>query len=86
MQVPLPGPPHHVPIGLAPFIGYVATREAEPLRDLPPVDPSWWEEDEYGEEWHTGHPRAVKVTAVVVSASLILAGLGSILEVVLTAR
>jgi hypothetical protein len=56
------------------------------LEDREPVPPEWWDEDQYAEEWHSGHSRAVKLTAVMVSASLVLAGLGTVLEMVLSAR
>jgi hypothetical protein len=46
MQGHLPGPPQpHFPEGLAPFIGYVATREPRPLDDRPPAEPGWADVD-----------------------------------------
>jgi hypothetical protein len=87
MHGPVPVPPKpHVPLGLAPILGYVATREPQPLEDRSPVEPEWWEEDEYAEEWHSGHSTLVKATAVLVSASLVLAGVGTVLEIILSAR
>ena len=88
MQGHLPVPPQpHFPIGLAPVIGYIATREPQPLEERVPVPPEWWEvDDEYEEEWPTRRPAVMKATAIVVSASLLLAGLGTLLEVVLSAR
>lgn len=87
MQGHVPVPPQpHIPVGLSPLIGYIATREPQPLEDREPVPPEWWDEDQYAEEWHSGHSRAVKLTAVMVSASLVLAGLGTVLEMVLSAR
>ena len=89
MQGHLPVPPQpHVPIGLAPIIGYVATREPQPLEERTPVAREWWDEDDddQDEEWPSGHPRVIKVTAIVVSISLLLAGVGTVLEVVLSAR
>ena len=78
MQGHLPVPPQpHVPIGLAPVIGYIATRGPQPLDALTPVEREWWEIDD-GEdaEWDSRRPAIVKVTAIVVSVSLVLAGLG----------
>ena len=88
MQGHLPVPPHPpVPVGLAPIIGYLATREPQPLEDRTPVPREWWEDDDgHDEEWPPRHPRVIKVTAIVVSISLILAGAGTVLEVVLSAR
>ena len=94
MQGHLPGPPQpHFPEGLAPFIGYIAVREPRPLDDRPPAEPAWAEADE-GEldqfadvgEWEPIHRPLIKVMAVIVSASLALAGLGTVLEVLLTAH
>ena len=46
MQGHVPGPPQpHFPEGLAPFIGYVATREPQPLDDRPPSEPGWADVD-----------------------------------------
>jgi hypothetical protein len=87
MQGHLPTPPQpHFPIGLAPVIGYVATREPQPLEERSPVEREWWELDDDDEEWPTGRPRVIKVIAVVVSISLLMAGVGTVLEVVLSAR
>jgi hypothetical protein len=88
MQGHLPVPPQpHVPIGLAPVIGYLATREPQPLEARTPVEPEWWEiEDEEEEDWPSRRPALMKVTAIVVSISLLLAGLGTVLEVILSAR
>ena len=88
MQGHLPVPPQpHVPIGLAPVIGYVATREPQPLEALTPVEREWWEiDDEEDEEWSSRRPAVMKVTAIVVSISLLLAGLGTVLDVILSAR
>jgi hypothetical protein len=88
MQGHLPTPPQpHVPIGLAPIIGYVATRAPQPLEERTPVDREWWDDDEdQDEEWPSGHRRVIKVTAIVVSISLLLAGVGTVLEVVLSAH
>ena len=87
MQGHLPIPPQpHVPIGLAPVLGYVATREPQPLEERTPVLREWWEDDDEDEEWPTGHRKVIKVTAVVLSISLLLAGAGTVLEVVLSAH
>ena len=88
MQGHLPVPPQpHVPIGLAPVIGYMATREPQPLEEMTPVERAWWEiDDEEDDGWSSRRPAVMKVTAIVVSVSLVLAGLGTLLEVVLSAR
>ena len=94
MQGHLPGPPQpHFPEGLAPFIGYIATREPRPYDDRPPEEPAWGEAedgvlDQFADvgEWEPMHRPLFKVTAVVVSASLALAGVGTVLEVLLTAH
>jgi hypothetical protein len=87
MQGHLPVPPQpHVPIGLAPVIGYLATREPQPLEALTPVEREWWELDDEEAEWTSHRPAVMKVTAIVVSASLLLAGLGTVLDVILSAR
>jgi hypothetical protein len=88
MQGHLPTPPQpHFPIGLAPVIGYIATREPQPLEERAPVPLEWWEvDDDDDQEWSTRRPAIMKVTAIVVSVSLLLAGLGTVLDVVLSAR
>jgi hypothetical protein len=88
MQGHLPVPPRApVPVGLAPIIGYLATREPQPLEERTPVAREWWEDDDdQDEEWPSHHPRVIKVTAIVLSISLILAGAGTVLEVVLSAH
>jgi len=87
MQGHLPVPPQpHFPAGLAPVIGYLATREPQPLEEMTPVQPEWWEiDDEEHQEWASHRPRVMKVTAIVVSISLLLAGLSTVLDVVLSA-
>jgi hypothetical protein len=93
----LPGPPQpHFPEGLGPFIGYLATREPRPIdeRALVPQEPGWAEADELYVldefddvgEWEPMHRPLVKVTAVIVSISLVVAGLGTILELLLSAH
>jgi hypothetical protein len=87
MQGHLPTPPQpHVPDGLAPVIGYMATREPQPLQERTPVAPDWWEIDDGEEEWAPRHSRTIKATAIVVSISLLLAGLGTLLDLILSAR
>jgi len=92
----LPGsPPPHVPVGLGPLIGYVATREPRPFDERPPSEPAPWMAD--GEasvlddfadvgEWEPLHRPLVRVVAVLVSLSLVLAGVGTVLELLLSAR
>jgi hypothetical protein len=86
MQGHLPVPPQPpVPDGLAPIIGYIATREPQPLEDRVPAAREWWEiDDDDEEEWAPRHSRVIKVTALVVSVSLLLAGLGTVVELVLS--
>jgi hypothetical protein len=87
MQGHLPMPPQpHVPIGLSPVIGYIARREPQPLEERLPVEREWWELDDDDEPWPARRPRVIKVTAVVVSISLLMAGAGTVLEVVLSAH
>jgi hypothetical protein len=86
MQGHLPVPPQpHLPVGLSPVIGYIATREPQPLEEREPVEREWWEMDE-DEEWPSRQPRVIRVTAIVVSVSLFLAGIGTILGEVLAAH
>jgi hypothetical protein len=90
----LPGPPQpHFPEGLAPFIGYLATREPNPLDDRAPQEPGWEEVpegllDEFDDigDWAPMRHPLMKFTAVVLSVSLIVAGVGTVLEVLLTAH
>ncbi len=94
MQGHLPGPPQpHFPDGLAPFIGYVTTREPSPMGERPPEEPGWADEDgtrldvfdDVGDWEPMRHP-LFKVLAIIVSASLVLAGVGTVLEVLLSSR
>jgi hypothetical protein len=97
MQGHLPGPPQpHFPEGLAPFIGYLATREPRPLdeRTRVPEEPGWADVgdefvlddfDDVG-EWRPLHRPLIQVTAVIVSISLVAAAVGTVLEVLLTAH
>ena len=96
MQGHLPGPPQpHFPEGLGPFIGYVATREPSPLDERVPEEAGWVDDpealDALGEfddvgEWEPSHRPLVKVMAVIVAFSLMIAGVGTVLEVLLSAR
>jgi len=97
MQGHLPGPPQpHFPEGLAPFVGYLATREPRPLdeRARVPQEPGWADVaeefalndfDDVG-EWEPLHRPLIRVTAVIVSISLLAAAVGTVLEVLLTAH
>jgi hypothetical protein len=88
MQGHLPTPPGpHFPVGMSPLIGYVATREPSPLEARDPEPREWWEEDDEDfDEWGPRHPRVVRVTAAMLSLCLVVAGLGTVLEMVLSAR
>jgi len=97
MQGHLPGPPQpHFPEGLGPFIGYLVTREPRPIdeRERVPQEPGWVDGDdlyvlnEFDDvgEWEPMHRPLVKVIAVTLSASLVLAGIGTVLEVLLSAH
>lgn len=90
----LPGPPQPAfPVGLAPFIGYVATREPRPLDQPAPQEPGWadaegYELDVFDDvgDWEPMHRPLVKVVAVIVSISLLVGGVSTVLELVLAAR
>lgn len=91
----LPGPPAQpsFPIGLGPFIGYVATREPRPLDNPVPKEAGWADEDGYEldvfddvGDWEPMHRPLVKVIAVIVSISLVVGGVSTVLELVLAAR
>jgi hypothetical protein len=90
----VPGPPQpHFPDGLAPFIGYLATREPRPFDDRPPEEPAWGdaddtELDQFADvgEWERTHRPLVQVMAVIVSLSLVVAGLGTVLEILFSAH
>ena len=69
------------------MIGYMATRDPQPLEERDPTDLEWWEDDGFDEEeWVPGRQRLMKITAIVLSASLLLAGVGTVLEIVLSAK
>lgn len=94
MQGHVPVPPQpHFPDGLGPFIGYLATREPRPLGERPPEEPAWEvadldaldEFDDVG-EWEPMHRPLIQAIAVVVSISLVVAGIGTVLEMLLASR
>jgi hypothetical protein len=65
----------------------MATREPQPLESMAPVEREWWEiDDEEDDVWPSRRQTVIKVTAILVSISLLLAGIGTVLEVVLSAR
>ena len=93
MQGHVPGPPQpHFPVGLGPFIGYVATREPRPYGDRPPEEPAWGTMrralDQFADvgEWEPMHRPLVKVIAVILSFSLVVAGWGQCSRCLLSAR
>jgi len=88
-HVPVPPQPHF-PNGLGPFIGYIATREPRPLDDRAPYEPGWADMpdgvlDEFDDvgDWEPMHRPLVKATAVVLSVSLVIAGVGTVLDLLL---
>ncbi len=94
MQGHVPVPPQpHFPEGLGPFLGYVATRERRPLEDRPPAEPgcdlvdgdSLDVFDDVG-DWEPMHRPLIQVTAVLMSVSLVIAGVGTVLELLLSSR
>ncbi len=94
MQGHIPVPPQpHFPEGLGPFIGYMATREPRPLDDPPPTEPGCDDVDGYSldmfddvGEWEPMHRPLIQVTAVIVSVSLVVAGVGTVLELLLASH
>ena len=94
MQGHVPGPPQpHFPDGLGPFVGYLATREPRPLDDQPVQEPAWADADgsvldQFADvgDWEPMHRPLMQVLAVIVSISLAVAGVGTLLEIVLSAR
>jgi hypothetical protein len=87
MQGHVPVPPQpHFPVGLSPVIGYIATREPEPLEERAPVEREWEYLDGDEEEWEPRHAKVIKATAIIVSLSLLVAGLGAVLDLVLAAH
>jgi hypothetical protein len=94
MQGHVPVPPQpHFPDGLGPFIGYVATREPRPLGERPPSEPGYDDVDgsaldEFDDvgDWEPMHRPLIQVTAVIVSFSLLVAGVGTVLELLLASH
>jgi len=87
MQGHVPVPPQpHFPVGLSPVIGYIATREPQPLEERTPLERDWGEMDGDEEEWKPRHSKVIKATAIVVSLSLLVAGLSAVLDLVLAAH
>lgn len=95
MQGHVPGPPQpHFPVGLGPFIGYLATREPRPLSERAPEEPGWVDDAELVAfdgfedvgDWKPMRRPLVKVLAVVLSFSLVVAAAGTICEILLTSR
>jgi hypothetical protein len=94
MQGHVPVPPQpHFPEGLGPFLGYVATREPRPLDDRPSEEAAWADADgtvldQFADvgDWEPIHRPLLQVMAVIVSISLIVAGVGTVLEILLSAR
>ncbi len=90
----VPGPPQpHFPEGVAPFIGYLATREPRPLDERAPEEAAWAdadsaELDQFADvgDWEPMHRPLMRVMAVTVSISLVVAGVGTVLEILLSAR
>jgi hypothetical protein len=90
----VPGPPQpHFPEGLAPLVGYLATREPRPLDDRPPEEAAWAEGDDFTldqfadvGDWEPMHRPLMQVMAVIISISLVVAGVGTVLEILLSAR
>jgi hypothetical protein len=78
---------------LAPFLGYLATREPRPLDERGPEEPGWaevagFELDEFDDvgEWEPMHRPLIKVMAVIVSFALVVAGVSTVLDMLLSAR
>ena len=91
-HVPGPAQPSF-PVGLGPFIGYVATREPRPLDDRAPQEPGWADEDGHAldvfddvGDWEPMHRPLTKVIAIIVSISLLVGGVSTVLELILAAR
>jgi hypothetical protein len=76
-------------------MGYLATREPRPLDDRAPEEAAWaWadaddtELDQFADvgEWEPMHRPLMQVMAVIVSISLVVAGIGTVLEILLSAH
>ena len=89
-------PDHRSPISPRGWLRYWATsptREPRPLGERPPAEVAWADADDdtldqFADvgEWEPMHRPLVQVLAVLVSVSLVVAGVGTVLEVVLSAR
>ncbi len=94
MQGHVPVPPQpQFPEGLGPFVGYLAIREPSPRRDRPPQEAAWadadgTELDQFADigDWEPLHRPLIQVMAVIVSISLLVAGVGTVLEILFSAR
>jgi hypothetical protein len=71
----------------------VATREPRPLDDRPPHEPGWADEDGYEldvfddlGDWEPMHRPLIKVVAIVLSISLVIGGVSTVLDLLLSAR
>jgi len=51
-----------------------------------PLERDWGEMDGDEEEWKPRHSKVIKATAIVVSLSLLVAGLSAVLDLVLAAH
>jgi hypothetical protein len=78
---------------LGPFLGYLAVREARPLDDRPPEEAAWADADgtildQFADvgDWEPMHRPLMQVMAVIVSLSLLVAGVGTVLEIMLSAH
>ncbi len=74
------------PTASPPSSGTWPRAEPQPLEDREPVEPEWWEFDEVAEEWGPRRSRLMGFTAVVLAAALLVAGVGTVLELVLSAH
>jgi hypothetical protein len=82
-----PGQPApHPPDGLGPIIGYQSTREPGPLEDRPAASLEWWETVDDTEPRRRGYPPVVRITAAVLSLCLVVAGVGTVLDIILASR
>jgi hypothetical protein len=80
-HLPVPQQPH-VPVDLSAAVGYIATREPQPLEERTPLEREWWETDDE-EGWPSQRPRVIRLTAIVVSVALLVAGVGTVIGAVL---
>ena len=68
-------------------------REPRPLDDRPPEEAAWADADgtvldQFADigDWEPMHRPLMQVMAVIVSISLVVAGVGTVLEILLSAR